>query len=202
MKKAIRIVLGVLVFAVFLSAIPALSDSPLDQAVPFGTTCSKDGQFIPVFDGIGSKNKTDLLLPGQLCALDFSKLESSYYWYHIVYLDDQGEARDGYLKENNLEQLTVSDLTALSKDPEYTDLIDQYMELAEDSPLFLGEAATGSESKETKGRHYVINTNTHKFHYPSCKSVKQMKDKNRKDYTGERQTIIDMGYVPCKNCNP
>jgi len=49
---------------------------------------------------------------------------------------------------------------------------------------------------------YVLNTNTYKFHYPSCASVQQMKPKNRWDYTGTRDEIIKMGYVPCKKCNP
>ncbi len=49
---------------------------------------------------------------------------------------------------------------------------------------------------------YVINTNTGKFHEPSCSSVKEIKDSNRWDYTGTREEIIEMGYVPCKRCNP
>jgi len=52
------------------------------------------------------------------------------------------------------------------------------------------------------GMDYVLNTNTKKFHYPSCKSVKQMKDKNRQDVNASRDSIIAQGYVPCKNCNP
>lgn len=52
------------------------------------------------------------------------------------------------------------------------------------------------------GTRYIINTNTGKFHYPSCGSVKQMKESNKWDYTGNRNDIIDMGYVPCKKCNP
>ncbi len=52
------------------------------------------------------------------------------------------------------------------------------------------------------GKDYVLNTNTKKFHYPSCKSVKQMSDKNRKDVNAARADIIAEGYVPCKNCNP
>lgn len=60
----------------------------------------------------------------------------------------------------------------------------------------------GKSSKSSGGTPYVLNTNTNKFHYPSCSSVKQMKDKNRKDYTGTRKEIIDMGYDPCKKCNP
>ncbi|SBW02654.1 Metallo-beta-lactamase domain protein (fragment) [uncultured Eubacteriales bacterium] len=52
------------------------------------------------------------------------------------------------------------------------------------------------------GTTYILNTNTYKFHYPSCSSVDQMKDSNKKSYTGTRDDIISMGYVPCKKCNP
>lgn len=49
---------------------------------------------------------------------------------------------------------------------------------------------------------YILNTNTKKFHYPSCGSVKQMKEKNKSEYTGNRDDVISMGYDPCKKCNP
>lgn len=49
---------------------------------------------------------------------------------------------------------------------------------------------------------YVLNKNTMKFHKPSCSSVKDIKYSNRWDYTGARDDIIAMGYVPCKKCNP
>lgn len=52
------------------------------------------------------------------------------------------------------------------------------------------------------GTDYILNKNTHKFHYPSCSSVKQMKDKNKSYYTGTRDEVIAMGYDPCKRCNP
>lgn len=55
---------------------------------------------------------------------------------------------------------------------------------------------------EPQGTAYILNTNTKKFHYPSCNSVKQMKEKNKQDYTGSRDDVISMGYEPCKNCNP
>lgn len=49
---------------------------------------------------------------------------------------------------------------------------------------------------------YICNTNTMKFHYESCGSVKQMNESNKK-YTNEsRDSLIAQGYVPCKNCNP
>lgn len=54
----------------------------------------------------------------------------------------------------------------------------------------------------TPGTDYVLNTNTKKFHYPSCGSVKKMKDKNKREYTGTRDEVIAMGYDPCGNCHP
>ena len=69
------------------------------------------------------------------------------------------------------------------------------------------KADTSSDSSATtqnssSSTTYVLNTNNHKFHYPTCGSVKQMKKKNRKNYTGKRADVIKMGYEPCKKCNP
>lgn len=61
---------------------------------------------------------------------------------------------------------------------------------------------TEKADNNAAGQNYVLNTNTKKFHYPSCSSVKQMKAKNRKDYTGTRDELIDMGYSPCGKCHP
>ena len=49
---------------------------------------------------------------------------------------------------------------------------------------------------------YILNTNTMKFHLPSCSSVSSMSEKNKEEYTGDRETLIEEGYEPCKNCNP
>lgn len=49
---------------------------------------------------------------------------------------------------------------------------------------------------------YVLNTNTMKFHKPTCASVGDIKAGNREDYTGTRSSVIDMGYEPCGRCNP
>lgn len=65
---------------------------------------------------------------------------------------------------------------------------------AETSPITKGE--------EPKSTTYILNTNTKKFHFPYCRYVKQIKDKNRQEYTGTRDDVISQGYVSCKNCNP
>lgn len=49
---------------------------------------------------------------------------------------------------------------------------------------------------------YVVNTNTGKFHYPGCSSVRRMSKKNRMDFTGTRDQLLARGYQPCKICNP
>lgn len=49
---------------------------------------------------------------------------------------------------------------------------------------------------------YVCNRNTGKFHYPDCASVSKMSEKNKLEVTVTREEVTDMGYVPCKNCNP
>lgn len=43
---------------------------------------------------------------------------------------------------------------------------------------------------------------TKKFHRPSCSSVKQMKESNKKSSSESRDALIAAGYDPCKKCNP
>jgi len=59
-----------------------------------------------------------------------------------------------------------------------------------------------NEIEAPAGTTYVLNKNTKKFHYESCKSAKKIKDKNRAYHTGTREECISMGYDPCGNCNP
>lgn len=54
----------------------------------------------------------------------------------------------------------------------------------------------------SSGTTYILNTSTHKFHYPSCSSVGQMNESNKQEYTGTRDEVIAMGYDPCGRCHP
>lgn len=58
-----------------------------------------------------------------------------------------------------------------------------------------------SDGSNTAGE-YVLNTNTKKFHRPSCSSAEQIKDENRSVYSGDREELVLQGYEPCKNCKP
>lgn len=65
-----------------------------------------------------------------------------------------------------------------------------------------GGNADGAAGATASAGSYVLNTNSHKFHLPSCSSVDTISPKNRKDVNESREQIISEGYVPCKRCNP
>lgn len=62
------------------------------------------------------------------------------------------------------------------------------------------ENDTASKSAEENGQYFIANTNTKKFHIPSCASVKSLKDKNKMVYEGDVEALINQGYKPCQNC--
>jgi len=64
------------------------------------------------------------------------------------------------------------------------------------------EAPKADPEQSSGGTDYVLNTNTKKFHYPNCSSVKRMSEKNKAFFTGTRDEVIAMGYDPCGNCHP
>lgn len=65
------------------------------------------------------------------------------------------------------------------------------------------KAANANEEKEKSSEtSYILNTNTKKFHLPECKSTAQIQEKNCQESELGREELIQMGYEPCKNCNP
>lgn len=75
---------------------------------------------------------------------------------------------------------------------------DVFGEIGGNSTQTTTEAATSG----SQGTDYVLNTNSHKFHYPDCSSVAKMSEKNKEYYTGTREELIEQGYDPCGNCDP
>lgn len=59
-----------------------------------------------------------------------------------------------------------------------------------------------SDETEKSGAAYVVNINTGVFHIPTCKSVSQMKEKNKRFSDRSRDELIAEGYSPCRNCQP
>lgn len=65
-----------------------------------------------------------------------------------------------------------------------------------------GTRFTERDVTVTTGTTYVLNNNTKKFHYPTCGSVKKIKEKNYGESTESRDALIAKGYSPCGNCHP
>ncbi len=63
-------------------------------------------------------------------------------------------------------------------------------------------AITGNTSENTAEKTYVLNENTKKFHTPDCSGVKDIKEENKKSFTGSRDELIQEGYSPCSRCKP
>ncbi len=58
-----------------------------------------------------------------------------------------------------------------------------------------GEAVSGEAT-------YIVNTNTGKFHIPSCSSIDDMKEENALETTWSREEVVGQGYSPCGRCKP
>ena len=87
--------------------------------------------------------------------------------------------------------------TETEKAAESVEIVSTAAEPTETEPL--SEAAADAD---TESGYYVLNTNSKKFHFPSCASVETIKPKNKSAYTGAREDLIAQGYLPCKRCNP
>lgn len=68
----------------------------------------------------------------------------------------------------------------------------------------IGTNSTEPATEETQsaGVDYIINIKSGLFHYPDCGAVSNMSEKNKQEYTGTREDLIEQGYTPCGWCKP
>lgn len=57
-------------------------------------------------------------------------------------------------------------------------------------------------NENTGSTKYVLNTNSKKFHYPTCGSAGRISAKNYAESNESRDSLIAQGYSPCGNCDP
>ena len=62
--------------------------------------------------------------------------------------------------------------------------------------------ADNPDCQNETAQTYILNTNTKKIHRPTCSGVSQMKETNKQTYEGTVEELENMGYTPCKKCNP
>ena len=88
-------------------------------------------------------------------------------------------------------------VTPPSTQTETRELPDEKVQLPESDP-----DEDPPPEEEPQAVTYVLNTNTMKFHKPTCRSVKQIKPQNRLDTVATRKDVVAQGYSSCGICNP
>ncbi len=73
---------------------------------------------------------------------------------------------------------------------------------ADGSSSLAADSSDDTDKNETVKVTYVLNTNTKKFHYPTCYSAQKISAKNYAESTLTRSQLIAQGYDPCGNCEP
>lgn len=70
----------------------------------------------------------------------------------------------------------------------------------------IGTAASSdsmvSDNAASVEQTYILNHNTKKFHDPECSSLDDIKAKNKSEFTGTREELMEQGYDPCGKCRP
>ena len=69
----------------------------------------------------------------------------------------------------------------------------------EEPPLAAAERAVSESDAEPD---FILNPSSHRFHRPGCIWAQRISPENRIEYSGDRQTLIDVGYLPCHYCDP
>ncbi len=49
---------------------------------------------------------------------------------------------------------------------------------------------------------YIINPKSKKIHLPNCSALEKTAEKNKKEYSGNKEDLYAEGYSPCGYCNP
>ena len=63
-------------------------------------------------------------------------------------------------------------------------------------------AADAPQAQEEEAATYILNVSSGKFHLPGCSGAEKISPKNRREFHGTRQELIDQGYSPCGICEP
>ena len=135
---------------------------------------------------------------------DGDNLVASGVWMEAESVEDKGAGVCFNVYVYNVQPGVIIDYATgdSEADPGYVVVDDETSEIQPDSESYIGDDTSEIQSDAADEETYIVNTNTGKFHKPSCRSVKQMKESNKSERTTTRDELISEGYVPCKNCNP
>ena len=210
-----RIIMLFLVLVLFMmSCAPALSDSySLDLAVPFGVAHIEGKSSVPLYSKASTDSKKGDILDYQICEVISSQTIGDDVWFKISYYNLSDELVSGFVIGTDFYQLSLAGLIIVMSDSANANYLQKYavgklpfigpiaVATTRSSPVS-AQASGTSEMPQQDQYTFILNKNTKKFHLPSCSSINDMKSKNLEEYTGTRDSVINMGYTPCQKCKP
>ena len=193
------VICGIFVFLAFRSAKPA---AKMNKAV-IGVSCGVAVlSVIAIVSGSGKENAPTMNDTNlSVSAENISDAESSSV--DLPETSEQTESSSADLPETS--EQTESSSADLPETSEQT----------ESSSISLADTqniqSTGNENnfnahdnpeQQNTTASYVLNTSSHKFHYPNCSSVSKIAENNYAVSNSSRDELISQGYSPCGNCKP
>lgn len=162
------------------------------------------------------------MLPYENMVADYVSSSGNHVLYRVTPIYDENNlVADGVLMEgmsvedygaslsfcvfayNVQPGVDIDYLTGDSKLQTETELLEIYGEDAQEEIERIFEDDQPLISQEDlENVTYIGNRNSHRFHYPNCDSVNDMKEKNKVFFYGGRDEVIEAGYTPCGRCNP
>jgi hypothetical protein len=139
------------------------------------------------FDPYGNVASVEDEVDGPLARVDEEPKENGDGWYTIQGSYDVDVPSKYYL-------------TVVACDRNGNRVTKEFSLLVKDPPA--QETGSSDQDSAAPTHDYIVNTNTGKFHYPSCSDVKRMKDSNKWQVTTTHDELVSEGYSPCGHCNP
>lgn len=157
----------------------------------------------PIFDG-DNLVASGVLMEGYSVEDSGSGISYCVYCYNVQpgininYADGSSSLQEGYSNSSSSSSSSVGNSSYSSSSNSYTGSSSGSTTSSDAASSTASQQQT--QSSVPQSADYILNENTKKFHYPSCHSVRQMK--NPVAYNGSRDSLLSQGYEPCKNCNP
>lgn len=143
---------------------------------------------------IQATHALDSLLEGRVLRYEFDQRKRDRYGRILAYVFTDEAFVNRVLLKKGLAEVYIypSDMKNI---PYRTDFIGDQT-IARDSSFGIWSLPVRDVED-----YYVGNTNTLRFHRPSCPSADKLNSDHRL-ILQSRDEFLDMGYSPCRNCNP
>ncbi len=212
MKRTMAVVL---ILCLLLTACTVSAENfSIEQTVPFGIiTESTD-----LYRTVSTKSSIGKVSPGLICQIVAVERLSGEQWYKIRCFAGDSEVT-GCIIGRYMRQMTVSELITSMADPStaaymqnfvgFTLIVDFDTDTEPGSRSAFTDAlvtpaptATPEPVDPATQTTYILNLSSWRFHYPNCRGVKTMSEKNKSVFTGTREQLIGLGFKPCGECKP